>query len=488
MKLLKDLLYGVKIESVLGQTDIPVLGLASDSRKAEKGFAFIAIKGFETDGHQFIDKAIEKGATAIVAEKLPKTKVNGVTYVEVADSRLATALMADIFFNKPSDRVKVIGVTGTNGKTTFATLSHQLFQKAGFSAGLISTIKIVIDGKHIPATHTTPDSIQIQHYLSQMAEAGVNYCFMEVSSHGIDQKRAHGIRFFGGVFTNLTHDHLDYHKTFSAYRDVKKQFFDLLPKSAFALSNADDKNGDFMLQNTKAKKYTYALKAPADFKARVLENRLEGLVLKINHHEVYTQLIGRFNAYNLTAITATALLCGLDEAETLRLVSELETAPGRFQHFVSDNGVILIVDYAHTPDALQNVLETLSEIRTHNETLIGVVGCGGNRDPFKRPLMAQIATSMCDTAIFTNDNPRFEDPETILDDMEKGVEPQHYRKYLRIADRYQAIKTACQMANKGDIVLIAGKGHETYQEIKGVKNEFDDMKIARKLLTHLNPS
>lgn len=482
MKMLKDLLYGVKLESVLGSTQVEIAGLASDSRKVQSKFAFIAIKGYEIDGHQFIDKAIDAGAVAIVAEKLPENKVKGITYIEVDDSRLATALMADEFFDKPSDSVKVIGVTGTNGKTTFATLSYQLFQKAGFPVGLISTIKVVINGQNYPTTHTTPDSVQIQYYLRQMADAGTAYCFMEVSSHGIDQKRAHGVRFFGGVFTNLTHDHLDYHKTFAAYRDVKKQFFDLLPKNAFALTNADDKNGAYMLQNTNAKKYTYALKTPADFKTTVLENRFEGLVLKINQSEVYTKLIGRFNAYNLTAIAATAILSGIDEMETYRLLSELETASGRFQHFVSDNGIIVIVDYAHTPDALQNVLETIDEIRTRNEKLICVVGCGGNRDKSKRPVMAQIATSLSNKAILTSDNPRFEDPDSILDDMEKGVEPQDFKKYLRITDRYQAIKAACQMADKEDILLIAGKGHETYQEIKGVRTDFDDLKIAQSLL------
>lgn len=482
MKLLKDLLYGVKIESVLGSTQIEIAGLASDSRKIQSKFAFIAIKGFESDGHQFIDKAIEAGAVAVVTEKLPENIVKGITYIEVEDSRLATALMADEFFEKPSDSVKVIGVTGTNGKTTFATLSCQLFQNAGFPVGLISTIKVVINGQNYPATHTTPDSIQIQYYLRQMADAGTAYCFMEVSSHGIDQKRAHGIRFLGGVFTNLTHDHLDYHKTFATYRDVKKQFFDLLPRNAFALTNVDDKNGAYMLQNTVAKKYTYALKTPADFKTTVLENRFEGLVLKINKSEVYTKLIGRFNAYNLTAIAATAILSGIDEMETYRLLSELETAAGRFQHFVSDKGIIVIVDYAHTPDALQNVLDTIDEIRTRNEKLICVVGCGGNRDKSKRPLMAQIATSMSNKAILTSDNPRFEDPDSILDDMEKGVEPQDFKKYLRITDRYQAIKTACQLAEKEDILLIAGKGHENYQEIKGVRTAFDDLKIAQSLL------
>lgn len=483
MKWLKDLLYGTKIESVLGSTQIEIAGLAIDSRKVQEGFAFIAIKGFETDGHQFIDPALKSGAVAVIVEKLPETKLAGITYVEVEDTRLAAALMADEFFDKPSGRVKIIGVTGTNGKTTFAALSYELFKKAGFSVGLISTIKVAVNEQTYPTTHTTPDSIQIQFYLSQMANAGTNYCFIEVSSHGIDQKRAHGIRFYGGVFTNLTHDHLDYHKTFAAYRDVKKQFFDLLPKSAFALTNADDKNGEYMLQNTAAKKYTYALKSPADFKTVVLENRFEGLVLKINQKEVYAKLIGRFNAYNLTAIAATAILCGVEEMETYRFLSKLETASGRFQHFVSENGIIVIVDYAHTPDALQNILETIGEIRTTNEKLISVMGCGGNRDKSKRPLMAKIAASLSNKVILTSDNPRFEEPESILDDMEKGIEPQHFKKYLRITDRYQAIKAACQMAEKDDILLIAGKGHETYQEVKGVRSDFDDLKIAQSLLT-----
>ena len=394
--------------------------------------------------------------------------------------------MAANYFGNPSQNLKLVGITGTNGKTTIASLLFQLFKKAGFKVGLLSTVKIMVDDVEYKATHTTPDSITINHYLKEMIDTGVEYCFMEVSSHGIHQKRTEALHFAGGVFTNLSHDHLDYHATFAEYRDVKKSFFDNLPKTAFVLSNIDDKNGLVMLQNTAAKKRTYALKSYADYKAQILENQLSGLLLKINGNEVWVKLIGTFNAYNLLAIYGTAIELGLESLEVLRLLSDLESVSGRFQFIVSNANITAIVDYAHTPDALENVLKTINDIRTKNEQLITVVGCGGNRDKAKRPIMAGIATELSDKVILTSDNPRNEDPEVILFEMEQGVAPQNYKKSLSISDRKQAIKTACQLAQPNDIILIAGKGHETYQEIQGVRHDFDDMKTVTELLNQLN--
>jgi UDP-N-acetylmuramoyl-L-alanyl-D-glutamate--2,6-diaminopimelate ligase len=396
------------------------------------------------------------------------------------------AFMAANYFENPSQKLKLIGITGTNGKTTIASLLFQLFQKAGYKTGLLSTVKIVVDTNEYKATHTTPDSISINYYLNEMVNAGVDYCFMEVSSHGIHQKRTEGLHFTGGVFTNLSHDHLDYHATFSEYRDVKKSFFDNLPKTAFALSNIDDKNGTVMLQNTNAKKRSYALKTYADYKALILENQLSGLLLKINDNEVWVRLIGTFNAYNLLAIYGTAVELGMESLEVLRLLSELESVSGRFQYIISNGKVTAIVDYAHTPDALENVLKTINDIRTKNEQLITVVGCGGDRDKTKRPVMAGIASDLSDKIIITSDNPRSENPETIIEEMERGVAPQNYKKTVSIIDRKQAIKAACQLAQANDIILIAGKGHETYQEINGVRHDFDDMKIVKEMLDQLN--
>jgi UDP-N-acetylmuramoyl-L-alanyl-D-glutamate--2,6-diaminopimelate ligase len=395
------------------------------------------------------------------------------------------AFMAANYFDNPSQKLKLIGITGTNGKTTIASLLFQLFQKAGYKTGLLSTVKIVVDTNEYKATHTTPDSISINYYLNEMVNAGVDYCFMEVSSHGIHQKRTEGLHFSGGVFTNLSHDHLDYHATFSEYRDVKKSFFDHLPKTAFALSNIDDKNGSVMMQNTNAKKRTYALKTYADYKAQILENQLSGLLLKINDSEVWVRLIGTFNAYNLLAIYGTAVELGIESLEVLRLLSELESVSGRFQYVVSNGKITAIVDYAHTPDALENVLKTINDIRTKNEQLITVVGCGGDRDKTKRPIMANIASDLSDKIIITSDNPRTETPETIIEEMELGVAPQNYKKTVSIIDRKQAIKTACQLAQANDIILIAGKGHETYQEINGVRHDFDDMKMVKEMLDQL---
>jgi len=484
--LLRDILYKAAIELVKGPTDITVGKIEFDSRHIKQGDVFVAIKGTQSNGHDYIEKAISLGAVAVVCEVLPQTVADNVSYVVVKSASSALAYMASNYYGNPSASLKLVGITGTNGKTTIATLLYQLFRNAGFTAGLLSTVKILVNDKEYPATHTTPDSLTINRYLKEMVADGVEYCFMEVSSHGIHQNRTEGLQFVGGVFTNLSHDHLDYHPTFAEYRDVKKSFFDHLPKQAFAIVNVDDKNGLVMLQNTAAKKITYALKTYADYRAQILENQLSGLLLKINGEEVWVKLIGTFNAYNLLAIYATAVNLGMDDREALRLLSELESVSGRFQFIVSESNVTAIVDYAHTPDALENVLSTIANIRTRNEQLITVVGCGGDRDTTKRPVMAHIASSMSDRAIFTSDNPRSEVPEDIIEDMEKGVEPQNYKKTVAVVDRKQAIKIACQLARPNDIILIAGKGHETYQEIKGVKYDFDDMKTVKEILGQLN--
>ncbi|TVZ23912.1 UDP-N-acetylmuramoylalanyl-D-glutamate--2,6-diaminopimelate ligase [Dokdonia sp. Hel_I_63] len=486
MILLKDILYKVTLETVVGNTAVAITNVYFDSRKVSLNDVFVAVRGTQSDGHDYIAKAVNQGALAIICEELPEQIVNGITYVKVADTSSALATIASNFYGNPSANLKLIGITGTNGKTTIASLLYQLFQKAGYKTGLLSTVKILVDKTEYKATHTTPDSLTINKYLAEMSEAGVEYCFMEVSSHGIHQKRTEGLRFEGGIFTNLSHDHLDYHDTFAEYRDVKKKFFDELPKTAFALVNTDDKNGAVMVQNTKAKKVTYALKSYADYKAQILENQLSGLLLKIQDQEVWVKLIGSFNAYNLLAIFATAELLGLDQIEALKLLSELESVSGRFQYFISEGNVTAIVDYAHTPDALKNVLETINDIRTKNEELITVVGAGGDRDTTKRPKMGHIASALSTKTIITSDNPRSEKPEAIIEQVEAGVEPINYKKILSITDRKQAIKTACQLANPGDIILIAGKGHETYQEIMGERFDFDDYKIVQETLKQLN--
>lgn len=485
MKVLKDLLYKVHIEAVKGTTDVTINKIEFDSRKIELNDVFVAIRGVLSDGHAFINTALSQGATVIICEEFPEVIVNGVTYVKVSNSNEALANMSSNFFENPSSKLKLVGVTGTNGKTTIASLLYQLFKKAGYKVGLLSTVKIMVDEVEYKATHTTPDSLTINYYLNEMIASGCEFCFMEVSSHGIHQKRTEGLQFQGGIFTNLSHDHLDYHKTFAEYRDVKKAFFDGLPKTAFAISNADDKNGTVMFQNTKAKKITYALKSYADYQAQILENQFTGLLMKINNNEVWSKLIGSFNAYNLLAIFATAVELGMEEEEALRLLSALESVSGRFQYIISETKITAIVDYAHTPDALENVLKTIDDIRTKNEQLITVVGCGGDRDKTKRPIMAQIASELSNKAIFTSDNPRTEDPAMIIEEMEKGVEPQNFKKTISVLDRKQAIKTACQLADANDIILIAGKGHETYQEINGERNDFDDLRIVRELLEQL---
>ncbi|MEY8779136.1 UDP-N-acetylmuramoyl-L-alanyl-D-glutamate--2,6-diaminopimelate ligase [Allomuricauda sp. XS_ASV26] len=485
MKLLKDILYGVSLSAVSGDTGVMVNQIHFDSRKVEMDDVFVAIRGTVTDGHEYIQKAIDLGARAIVCEELPELVVNGVTYLQVNDCNSALAVIASNFYENPSKNLKLIGVTGTNGKTTVTTLLYNLFKKAGFKVGLISTIKVLVDDIEHKATHTTPDVITINDYLSKMNDVGVEYCFMEVSSHGIHQKRAEGLYFEGAIFTNLSHDHLDYHKTFAEYRDTKKKLFDGLPKTAFALVNIDDKNGPVMLQNTKAKKYTYALKSFADYRAQILEKQFNGQLLKVDENELWSKLIGDFNAYNLLAIYATADILGLEKMEILRLMSELENVDGRFQYYISKERITAIVDYAHTPDALKNVLVTINALRTGNENVITVVGCGGDRDKSKRPVMGHIASEMSDQAIFTSDNPRTESPKTIIEEMETGVEPQNTRKVLSIENRRQAINTACKLAMANDIILVAGKGHETYQETNGVRVDFDDFKEVKEALMSL---
>ena len=486
MKYLKDILYKVAVDSVIGSTDILIGNIEFDSRRIKKESLFVAQKGLMVDGHKFISKAINEGAIAVICEKIPTKTEPHVTYVRVPDSDTALSIIASNFYGNPSEKLKLIGITGTNGKTTIATLLYRLFKRAGYKVGLLSTIKIMIDDKELETSHTTPDSIKINRVLSAMVEMGVGYCFMEVSSHGIQQKRTAGLNFAGGVFTNLTHDHLDYHDSFAQYRDVKKSFFDSLPRSAFALVNIDDKNGSVMIQNANAKKYTYALKNVADYKLKILENQFDGLLLHIQNQEVWVKLIGEFNAYNLLAIYATSELLGLDKLEILGWISELENVDGRFQHAVSKGGVNSIVDYAHTPDALKNVLETINSIRTHNEQVITVVGCGGDRDKSKRPKMGHIASVLSNQVVFTSDNPRTEDPDLIIKEVEEGVAPENFKKTISITDRKQAIKTACKLAASGDIILIAGKGHETYQIIGSKKSNFDDFEIVNMILKELN--
>lgn len=486
MKLIKDILYKVAIEKVTGSTEMAIQDLVFDSRKVSLNDAYIAIRGTNADGHNYIEQAAYAGALLIVCEEMPENIIHGITYVQVKDSKKALAIIAANYYDNPSQHLQLIGVTGTNGKTTISSLLYQLYLRAGYKVGLISTIEIKVNETTYPTALTTPDPIGINKYLAEMRAQEVGYCFMEVSSHGIEQKRVEGLEFAGGIFTNLSHDHLDYHKTFAAYRDVKKSFFDQLSANAFALTNLDDKNGDFMLQNTKAVKSSYALKRPADFKARILENHFDGLQLRIDEKEVWSKLVGSFNAYNLLAIYATAILLGMDSIETLKHLSTLTSVEGRFQYFISEKGCVIIVDYAHTPDALENVLQTIADIRTGNEQVFTVVGCGGDRDPSKRPWMAKIAVENSDKVILTSDNPRTEDPAKIIEEMEQGVPIEKYAKMTANVDRKQAIKNALLMAEPKDIILIAGKGHEKYQEINGNRKPFDDMAIAKELATLLN--
>lgn len=482
MKKIKDILKDCKIVKVVGDDNREVSGLAFDSRKCSSEMAFFAIKGTQVDGHDYIEKAISQDCKVIVCEKLPAVVNDDVTYYVVDDSAESLGYAASEFYGRPSEKVRLVGVTGTNGKTTIATLLYRLFFNAGYPCGLLSTIENRINNTVVPSTHTTGDQLQINEMLSRMVEAGCEYVFMEVSSHAVDQKRIKGLRFEGGIFTNLTHDHLDYHKTVAAYRDAKKKFFDELPSTAFALTNLDDKNGMVMLQNTKASKKTYSLRTDADFKGVVMESYFDGMEMKINRNNISTFLVGKFNASNLLAIYGAASLLGMSDDDLFKEVSKLQSAPGRFQIVRSESGVVGIVDYAHTPDALKNVLDTINEIRTHNETLITVVGAGGNRDATKRPEMADAAVTRSDRLIITSDNPRFEEPEDIIKQMRAGVGGEYYNRVLSITDRREAIRTAVALAKKGDIILVAGKGHEDYQEVKGVRHHFDDVEELTKAL------
>ncbi len=487
MKRLNDILDAVAVVSVKGDKAIAIHNITFDSRKVEQASLFVAIRGAATDGHGYIEAAIEQGAAAVVCEQLPEKLVTAVTYVQVKDTKEALALMAANYYDQPSKKLKLTGVTGTNGKTTVASLLYKLFLDAGYTVGLISTVVIKVGKKDYPTQLTTPDSLTLNKYLNLMSQAGVTHCFMEVSSHGIAQKRTAGLHFVGGIFTNLSHDHLDYHKTFAEYRNVKKHFFDQLPKPAFALTNIDDKNGRFMLQNTAATPKTYALKNMADYSGRVLENSFQGMLMSINAQELWVKLIGNFNAYNMLAVYAAADMLGLTEMENLKHLSRLEAVEGRFEYFVSpQKKITAVVDYAHTPDALKNVLQTINSIRKNGENLITVVGCGGDRDAEKRPKMGQLASALSTKAILTSDNPRTEDPEAILKEVMQGVLPQDRPKTLSITNREEAIKTAASIADTKDIILIAGKGHETYQEVNGKRHHFDDMELITQFLNEMN--
>ncbi|MBN7813945.1 UDP-N-acetylmuramoyl-L-alanyl-D-glutamate--2,6-diaminopimelate ligase [Algoriphagus pacificus] len=484
MKVLKDILYKVSLVSTTGDMELRIQDIVFDSRKVQERSVFVAIPGTQVDGHDFIDAALAKGATVIICERLPEKLTEGIAYIQVVSAARAMGIMAANYFDNPSEKIKVVAVTGTNGKTTTVTLLHQLYLGMGYSTGLLSTVENKINEVVIPATHTTPDSVSVQALLRKMVDAGCTHCFMEASSHAIVQERIAGLKLAGAVFTNISHDHLDYHLTFDEYIKAKKKLFDDLPKDAFALVNGDDKRGMVMLQNCKAVHQTFGLKTPSDFKAKIISNTLEGLELDINGKLVWFRMIGSFNAYNLLGVLGTAILLGEDEEEVLRELSGIKGAKGRFDR-ISIGGITAIVDYAHTPDALDNVLKTINGVRTGNEQLITIVGCGGNRDKTKRPIMAKIAVQESDKAILTSDNPRFEEPMAILKDMQAGIGPTELRKTLTIEDRREAIKTACMLSNKGDIILIAGKGHEDYQEIQGVKHHFDDAEVVTEYLTQL---
>lgn len=483
MKKLRDILPAHLILDSRGDLDSTISSLQFDSRQAGKGDVFFAVKGSVSDGHDFIGMAIEKGVSAIVCESFPVEMPNHITWIRTSDTALALGETASNFYGRPSQNLQLVGITGTNGKTTTVTLLHRLFTELGYKAGLLSTIRNQVQEREVPSTHTTPDNIQINRLLSEMVAEGCEYCFMEVSSHAVDQKRIAGLKFRGGIFSNLTHDHLDYHKTFDAYLKAKKGFFDGLPDTAFALVNKDDKHSSVMLQNTRATKFSYSLLAMADFRCRILENQFIGLHLNIDGQEVWSRLIGSFNAYNILSVYAAAVLLGQDPTQVLTLLSSLTPVEGRFNYINGPRNITAIVDYAHTPDALKNVLQTINDIRQHNEKLITVVGAGGNRDATKRPVMARISAMLSDQLILTSDNPRFEDPDAILSEMMKGVDITDKRKVLVITDRLQAIKTAVTLAAENDIILVAGKGHETYQEIRGVKHPFDDREVVKELFS-----
>ena len=481
MKTLKDLLYKVAIEGISGTPSVRVTSLSFDSRNVKKGGLFIAQKGVQVDGHDYISQAIDKGALSVVCESLPKEQKDGVTYVVVANTAKELGIIASNFYDNPSEKLKLVGITGTNGKTSIASLLYDLFTNEGYDCGLLSTVKIKYAKKEMDNTHTTPDAIALNQHLQAMIRKGVAFCFMEVSSHGIAQHRTEGLDFDAGVFTNLTHDHLDYHGSFKIYRDTKKYFFDGLSKKAFALTNLDDKNGSFMLQNCVAKNYTYATRQQADYKAQILECQFSGMLLKIQNQEVWTSLVGNFNAQNLLAVFAVADLFEVPQLNILKQISQLKSVEGRFQAFQNNDRVTVIIDYAHTPDALENVLETINSIRTRNETLYTLLGCGGNRDQDKRPIMGQKAAALSDKVIFTSDNPRDEDPAEIIAQMIDGVSAENFKKTLKVTLREEAIAMAGQLAKPGDIVLIAGKGHEPYQEIQGKRYPFNDLEVAQQI-------
>jgi UDP-N-acetylmuramoyl-L-alanyl-D-glutamate--2,6-diaminopimelate ligase len=486
VKTIQELISNVPQAKIQGDPNLVIKKLCFDSRQIAESTLFFAIKGTSVDGHTYIQDVIEKGAIAIVCEVLPSELNSKVTYISVENSTAAMGLMAAAFYNYPSQKMKLTAVTGTNGKTTVASLLHNLFRSFGHNVGLLSTVQNQINETVIPSTHTTPDSIRINELLNEMLQQGCEYCFMEASSHAIDQNRIKGLHFSGVIFTNITHDHLDYHLTFDNYIKAKKKLFDEVNEDAFALTNKDDKNGMVMLQNTKASRYYYSLKSMADFKAKIVESDFNGMLLNINEQEAWFRLVGNFNAYNLAAVYGAAFLLGKERDEIITHLSNISAVKGRFEYYRSNNGVIGIVDYAHTPDALKNVLSTINELRSRNEELITIVGCGGNRDAAKRPVMADVACELSTKVVFTSDNPRNEEPEAILDDMQKGVKPLHFKKTLRISDRKEAIKTAVSIAKKGDIILIAGKGHENYQEVKGVKNHFDDKEVLLEMFDLFN--
>ena len=489
MKYLTEILKGCRTVKTIGKTDIKISDISFDSRTIQKDSLFVAVPGTSVDGHEFIETTIEKGASAIVCERLPVELKDNITYVVTDNSARALGILSSNFFDNPSEKLKLVGITGTNGKTTTVSLLYKLVKNLGYKAGLLSTVRNYIDDEEVDATHTTPDSIQINQLLKKMVDKGCSYAFMEVSSHSAVQERIAGLKFAGAIFSNITHDHLDYHKTFDEYLKAKKKFFDELSKDSFALINADDRNGKVMTQNTKAKVKYYGLKTMADYKAKIIESHFEGMLLSIDNTEVWVKLIGEFNAHNLLAVYGAARLLGLSKEDILKTISVLDTVEGRFEYLHSNDGVIAIVDYAHTPDALINVLNTINQIRTRNEQLIVVVGAGGNRDKTKRPKMAKACVENSNKVILTSDNPRFEEPVDIIRDMEAGVEEQFKRNYLVIPDRKEAIKTACMMAQRGDIILVAGKGHEPYQEIRGVKHHFNDKEVIAEqfMLNKTNP-
>ena len=485
MKLLKDILFRSRILQVFGSTHVAIEHITMDSRDVKPFSLFVAVCGVTVNGHDYIDKAIASGAVAIICEKIPDYPTGNITFIQVPNSAESLGYIASNFFDNPSDKIQLVAVTGTNGKTTIATLMHRLARKMGFKAGLLSTVVNKINDSDIPSTHTTPNAIALNALLADMVNAGCTYCFMEASSHALHQHRLTGVQLRGALFTNITHDHLDYHKTFNEYIKAKKILFDMLPSSAFAITNTDDRHGDIMVQNCKGKVKTMALHSMADYRAKVLENSFTGLHLVIDNHDVYTQLIGGFNAYNILSVYAAAMELGLDKMEVLTAISALQAPDGRFQFIKTPNGITAVVDYAHTPDALKNVLKTIADIRTGNEQVISLVGCGGDRDKTKRPEMARIAAEWSNRVVLTSDNPRSEDPETIIQEMKEGLDSVMMKKTLALTDRREAIKLACTLANAGDIILIAGKGHERYQEIAGVKHPFDDFQLVSETLTML---